>query len=201
MPDKSEEDERDSSALPQGISEPLVFTASVFTIVAGTFLDLPADLHYLIISRYLLWHAVLALRQTCKYFSTLLSPPRVQTLRQYMTLRFFQDENEVRRIWYMPKWWVRSYNQNDALLGLHCYSCMRQLHPVDFVRNQTIAGWCLSGQYATRRWCKACGLKWGLVRHGYWYRECRKGQRSVRLLWCSDWNNYCAKCYEKPAMA
>jgi hypothetical protein len=184
----------------QGTEERGVVPASVWIGAGSAFLCLPAELHYLTISQHLPWHSVLALRQTCRYFSTLLSPSKLQTLRQEMARRFFQDEVELRRIWWMPQWWAISYRQHDHLLGLHCFSCMRQLHPIDFVREQTIGGCGLGRACAAKRWCKACGLKWGQLRYGKWYRECDEDQRAVRLLWLTDYHKACAQCLDEPTM-
>jgi hypothetical protein len=200
MSSPSEEHTPDPPPLSQGIGERPVILASVFTAAGSPFLYLPAELHYLIISQYLPWHSLLALRQTSRYFSILLSLSKVHTLRQDMARRFFQDEMELRSMWGMSKWWAISYKQNENLLGLHCFSCMRQLHPMDFVREQTISGCGLGRACTAKRWCKACGLKWGQVQYGRWYRECDEDQRAVRLLWLTDYNKYCARCFDEPTM-
>lgn len=188
------------SPLASNMAEPASVAAPMRTSGTRSFLDLPADVHYLVISQYLPWQSGLALRQTCKYFSTLLSLTRVQTLRHDLTLRFLQDERELLDIWARPKWWAPSDAHNDNLLGLHCFSCMRQLHPVDFVQAQTTRGFGLGREWAALRWCKACGLKWGWAQHGHWYRESWKGHASVRWLWYAECNSCCAECFEEHAM-
>src|SRR5947207_10015809 len=119
----------------------------------SAFLRLPAELHHLIISQHLPWHSVLGLRQTCRYFRALLGPSEVQSLRQDVARRFFHDERELCRMYWMPKWLATS-NAHVKLLGLHCFWCMRLLHPIDFVREQTVGGYNLGRSRAGERWCK-----------------------------------------------
>jgi hypothetical protein len=117
-----------------------------------------------------------------------------------MARRFFHHERELCRMYWLPKRFATSNGQNARLLGLHCFWCMRLLHPIDFVREQTVGGYNLGRSRAGERWCKPCGLKWGRAQCGRWYKECYRDDGMAGLLAPADYNKYCSRCLGEPTV-
>ena len=182
------------------------------------FVNLPTDIHHLILTRHLPFDSVLALRQTCTFFHHLLTPARVERIRTSIIARLIADEQRRMRDWiasipYYDKWFARYHRPTEEL---HCYTCLELLPIAAFTESQASRGLALGAKYAAQRWCKACGLQRGRIQPGFWYREnwfdgsnansTSGGDCSLATVWRSDlisslWagsgrtNGQCGRCW------
>jgi hypothetical protein len=177
--------------------EQSVATAFVPGTISSSFLDIPADLHYLIISRFLPWQSILTLRQTCKYFSTLLEPRTMRHMRRRIIRRLLQDEERAKRVWKAPMWQIASFAGYDGpLLGLNCYLCLTELQPFEFVRSQTMWSFGVAASCAANRCCKTCGLRHGRVLYGSWLLDTKRKCAQCGDKYITTWWG-CVGCFEK----
>jgi hypothetical protein len=174
-------------------------TATAFApiTVSSSFLDIPAELHYLIISRYLLWHSILTLRQTCKYFSTLLEPRTILQMRQRIIRRLLQDEERAKQIWRATMWQIGSFpGYVGHLLRLNCYLCLTQMQAFEFLVTEIVGSFDVTSSSATKRCCKTCQLRHGRVLYGSWSqdttRKCALCGDKYPVTW---WG--CVGCFQK----
>ena len=52
-----------------------------------------------------------------------------------------------------------------------CYSCLQLLPTTEFFADQVPPARRSVRKRATQHWCKPCGLKYGKILHGKWFRE------------------------------
>jgi hypothetical protein len=133
-----------------------------------SFLGLPSDIHYLILTSYLPYDSIVALRSTSSYFHFLIPPSTLKRLRQNVVSMLLADERAL-----LKKWLPEPYGRYNGRPTSHmtCYSCLQSLPITDFFAAQVTQSRALGRKRARSRWCKSCGQKYGTIGHGRWMDE------------------------------
>lgn len=133
-----------------------------------SFLSLPSDIHHLILTEYLPYDSIVALRSTSHHFHSLISPATLKRLRQNVISNLFASERAL-----LEKWLPQPFGRYSGRPTSHltCYSCLQVLPTTSFFLDQVSRSRGLGRRRATERWCKACGIKYGKIPHGKWIAE------------------------------
>ncbi len=137
-----------------------------------SFSSLPSDIHHLILTEYLPYMSIVALRSTSSHFRSLIPPSTLKRLRQKVITSLLADERAI-----LEKWLPQPYGRYNGRPSPHmtCYSCLQSLPTTEFFAFQVIGARGIGRKRAVERWCKPCGLKHGKIRHGKWMEEVSYG--------------------------
>jgi hypothetical protein len=132
-----------------------------------SFPTLPSDIHHLILTDYLPYDSIVALRSTSSHFHSLIPPSTLKRLRQNVIANLLADERTL-----LQKWLPQAYGRYGRPAPyMTCYSCLQSLPTTDFFAYQVSSSRGLGRKRASERWCKPCGLKYGKIRQGKWIAE------------------------------
>jgi hypothetical protein len=130
-------------------------------------LDLPSDIHLLIIVSYLDDTSILALRHVNHYFHDLELPSQHRPARSYETCvafhRMWEAELRARHLSAGESHPLRPFIRPVLPHFLPCYECLKWLPGSAFAHSQKTAKRRLAERDAHKRFCIACG-----IRHGFW---------------------------------
>ena len=137
-----------------------------------SFLSLPSDIHHLILTDYLPYDSIVALRSTSSHFHSLIPPTTLKRLRRNVISQLLAEERGV-----LKRWLPQLYGRYSGRPTTHmtCYSCLQSVPITDFFASQVHQSRGLGRKRAAERWCKPCGLKYGKIRHGRWMYEVSYG--------------------------
>ncbi len=164
LPSKALRDQAASSLQPQASTLQPQFSSTP----PLSFLALPSDIHHLILTSYLPYDSIVALRSASSQFHSLIPPATLKRLRQNVISQLLTDERAL-----LKKWLPQPYGRWSGRPNSHmnCYSCLQSLPTTQFFAYQVGQSRGLGRKRAAERWCKPCGLKYGKISHGRWIDE------------------------------
>jgi hypothetical protein len=125
-------------------------------------------MHHLILTEYLPYDSIVALRFTSSHFYSLVSPTTLKRLRQKIIAQLLADERALLQRW-IPQPRGRYHGRPANVMA--CYSCLQFLPTTEFFAYLVGGSRGMGRSRARERWCKPCGIKYGKIRHGMWRRE------------------------------
>ncbi|KAF7512938.1 hypothetical protein GJ744_012041 [Endocarpon pusillum] len=176
LPSKSRQDQAAPSSVqaPKGIQNPAGSAQQSQTASTPplSFPSLPSDIHHLVLTEYLPYNSIVALRSTSSHFRSLIPPSTLKRLREKVIAGLLADERAILNIW-LPQPYGRYSGRPSPYMT--CYSCLQSLPTTEFFASQVIGSRGIGRKRAVERWCKPCGLKHGRIRHGKWMEEVNYG--------------------------
>lgn len=146
-------------------------------------LKLPNDLHYLLVTNYLDFESLLALRQTCRAMHDILTPVLIRRIRAKFVQESLEEESrkytEYRTNYPRQRFghlWDLLYAAFDFRLierpakELPCYGCLQTKPLWSFVERMSNRGTGLGAKYAPNRMCKDCMRRYRDI-EGEWWKE------------------------------